>query len=378
MAPRPTAPTLQTRLRPYLRAFLATVPVLAVTVYLYLESRGTERLLLEAETARQTDNASLQIQAFVGTRVEALRNVANFTLSRPPDGDHGEFARYVARLLADNPGFTGIVWFDTARRVEQLAPANFPGATLAPDNPLLSPVIARVYSTRQPAATDSYPLASGHRGVTIALPIERDNQRVGCVAGEIDLTRGLGGLYGSETLDYWTLDLWDHAGNYAFQSAPAASPSVASARQAGFHHVSVADRAWKFRVNPTPLLINTYRTVRAATHPGHRPAGGSGAGGREPVARASASSGWRRPCWKANAWPRTWRRPGGTSASWSTGSTPSSGKATRPCTGSPLSTSSPGSCSGWTRRAGSPSRASGSNTFTRTTAGGRRKTRGRR
>ena len=51
---------------PFLRAALATLPVLVATCYLYVESRYSERLLLEAETARTADNAFLPVPGFCG------------------------------------------------------------------------------------------------------------------------------------------------------------------------------------------------------------------------------------------------------------------------------------------------------------------------
>ncbi len=243
-----------------LRALLTTLPVLAITLYLYVESRGAERRLLEAETARQSDNTSLQIREFISTRIGALRNVANFVLTRPATEDQGEFTRYVTRLNSEGPGFKGIAWIDLSGQVEVMVPSNLQPTGLDPHNPLLSEALAKSLATRLPAATDSYDLAPKGRALTLVLPICRDQRGIGYVAGVVDLTAGLSQFYGPDTLDYWTLELWDRAGNKAFQSAPDGLTLASDPRTPAFHHFPVADRTWKFRVNPTPLLVSTYHT----------------------------------------------------------------------------------------------------------------------
>ena len=88
----------------FLRAALATLPVLAVTVYLYLESRSFERQLLEAETTREADYALLQLQSFVAARIDALRSVGSFVARRLRAATTAtSFPRFVNRLLADVP-----------------------------------------------------------------------------------------------------------------------------------------------------------------------------------------------------------------------------------------------------------------------------------
>ena len=126
---------------------LTTVPVLAITAYLYFESRGTERLLLEAETARQADNAFLQIHDFVDARIEALKNVTNFTLSRPAGADPDEFTRYVTRVVTEAPGFAGLALFDASGRMQTLVPADFQDTALNARNPVLSQAVAKARAT---------------------------------------------------------------------------------------------------------------------------------------------------------------------------------------------------------------------------------------
>ena len=100
----------------FLRAAMATLPVLVVTCYLYSESKNSERLLLEAETARTADNVLLRFQDFVSTRVDALNDAGNFVLASPGNSGSQNFAPYVKRLLAEMQDVESVSWLDATRQ----------------------------------------------------------------------------------------------------------------------------------------------------------------------------------------------------------------------------------------------------------------------
>ena len=97
--------------------------MLVVTGYLFFESRASERLLLEAETARQEDSVLLQFQGFVRTRIDALRNVGNFVLSTPTRETRADLPLFVRRLEAEVPGYEVIAVSDERGEVRQQFPA---------------------------------------------------------------------------------------------------------------------------------------------------------------------------------------------------------------------------------------------------------------
>ena len=104
------------------RAALATLPVLAVTAYLFAESRHSERLLLEAETARQADNTFLQFQEFATTHLGILQDAGNFVLTTPSTVAEGAFVPFVKRLALEKTDFYSVVWKQADGTIHEIAP----------------------------------------------------------------------------------------------------------------------------------------------------------------------------------------------------------------------------------------------------------------
>ena len=249
---------------PFLRAALATLPVLAVTCYLYSESKNSERLLLEAETARTADNAVLQFQDFVVTRIDALNDSGNFVLASPGSSGSANFAPFVKRLLAEMHDIESVSWLDPQGSVLQTVNSPYlKGPITSPTGPAVAEARARAIASRAPAATGSFALAApGQDGMIVAVPVFRDAHLEGMVAGTVRLTQAIRVLYGQDVLDFWNLEINDRSGRNVLRSlgsgAIAAKPP---AYLLADRHFPVADRAWKLRLWPTPLMVATLRTA---------------------------------------------------------------------------------------------------------------------
>ena len=244
----------------FLRAAVAATPILAVTLYLYLESRNSERLLLEAETARQADSALMQFQGFLAARVDTLKDAGNFLVADASPSADEDFTRYLRRLLADVPYFDSLARLDGQGRVLRDYPAGRAGP--AAPGPLPAPqaatVLAKSLASREPAATGSFDLPNGEKAVTIIVPILRDDRPEGALAGTIRLTAAMRDLYGADGPDLWNLELTDRAGRTVYQ---AAGSEAAGSGLVALRHVPVADRAWKLRIWPTAALAAVLRTA---------------------------------------------------------------------------------------------------------------------
>ena len=249
----------------FLRASLATLPVLAVTCYLYLESRNSERLLIEAETARTADNVFLQFQDFAAIRVSALNDVGNFVLASPGTTGSENFAPFVRRLLAEMRDIESVSWLDPQGNVIQTVASPYPKGPVTPPAHTAAVAEARVHAAaiHEPVATASFDLASpGQHGMTVTVPVFREGQLEGSVAGTIRLTQGIRSLYGQELLDFWNLEIIDRAGRSVYRSLGAgASTSPPPKFLVEERHIPVADRAWKLRLWPTPLMVATLHTA---------------------------------------------------------------------------------------------------------------------
>ena len=243
----------------FLRAAAATIPVLAVTGYLFVESRSSERLLLEAETARQEDNVLLQFQNFVSARIDALKNVGNFLVSTSARDNRGDLALFVGRTEEELSGFESIAVTDPHGVIQQ----QFPAA--AKDFPAIagSPTFAKAVASRVPAATGSFELPGGGQAFTVVVPILREDAVVGSVVGTVWLAEGMRDLFGRDALD-WNLEIFDRAGRTAYRSYSAEHGVPPPATLVDERHVPVADLAWKVRIWPTPLLLSTLRTAQPA------------------------------------------------------------------------------------------------------------------
>ena len=243
----------------FLRAAVATAPILAVTLYLYLESRNSERLLLEAETARQADSALMQFQGFMAVRVDALKDAGNFLVADTGSATDEDFTRYILHLLGDVPYFESLTRFDAQGRVVRDYPAARKGPGPFPPSPAppAAAVLAKAMASREPAATGGYDLSSGEKAVTIFVPILRDDRPAGALAGTIRLTAAMRDLYGADGPDLWNLELADRSGRviYAAAGGEAGTGFVAT------RHVPVADRAWKLRIWPTAALGSILHTA---------------------------------------------------------------------------------------------------------------------
>ena len=243
---------------PYLRAAAATVPVLAVTAYLFSESRTSERLLLEAETARQEDNVLLQFQGFATARIDALKNVSNFVLSTPTREGRADLPLFVRRLEAAVSGFEVIAVTDEKGVVRQ----QFPATARVPANIQGSAAFTKALASREPAATGGFELPGGQQAFTVVVPMVRDEGPIGAVVGTIRMADSLRDLFGRDSLD-WNLEISDRTGRIAYRSYPVdhgepPSPSALVDER----HIPVADLAWKVRIWPTPLLLSTLRTAQ--------------------------------------------------------------------------------------------------------------------
>ena len=240
------------------RALAATIPVFAVTAYLFVESRSSERLLLEAEIARQEDNVLLQFQNFISTHVDALKNVGNFVQSTTGQDNRGDLTLFVGRTAAELPGFESVTVLDGRGTVLQQFPAGGGG----PAELASSPVFAKAMASHGPAATGSFEVSAGREAFTVVVPIRRENATGGAVAGTILLTDGMRDLFGRDALD-WNLEISDRSGRVAYRSTPSGgSRPPVPADFVDERHVPVADVAWRVRLWPTPLLLSTLRTAQ--------------------------------------------------------------------------------------------------------------------
>ncbi len=245
----------------FLRTALATAPVLAVTAYLYLESRNSERLLLEAETARQADSELLQFQAFVSARIDVLNDASNF-LATATGGSQDDFDRYTRRLLAEVPFFDSLWQLDAHGTLVREISITKPEATKQPislpPTGVLLPTMTKALGSHQPAATGSFDLPNGEEAVTIIVPILREERTEGALAGTIRLNAAIRVMYGAEVPNLWNLELADRAGRVVYK-AVGMEPSLAGL--VATRHIPVADRAWKLRLWPTPALVATLHTA---------------------------------------------------------------------------------------------------------------------
>lgn len=238
--------------------------MLAVTGYLYLESKNSERLLLEAETARTADNAFLQFQDFASIRVSALNDAGNFILASPGAAGSENFAPFIKRLLAGMRDIESVSWLDPQGKIVQTVSSPYlKGPVASPAGPAAAESRARAAVIREPVATASFNLASpSQHGMTVTVPVFRDGHLEGSVAGTIRLTQGIRSLYGPEVLDFWNLEIIDRAGRNVYQSLGAgASTTPPPSFLVAERHIPVADRAWKLRLWPTPLMVATLRTA---------------------------------------------------------------------------------------------------------------------
>ena len=246
----------------FLRTALATTPVLAVTAYLYFETRNSERLLLEAETARQADAAVLQFQQYVAVRIDVLKDAGNFLVTSAtasPD----DFDRYVGRVQADVPYFASIWQVDTHGNVVHTIPVGSrpgvaPRATAFPPAAMQAMALAKATASRQPAATGSFDLPSGEKAVTLIVPIIKNENVEGALAGTIRLNAGLRDMYGADVPNLWNLELADRSGRLVYRAIGTESSLAALMAT---RHIPVADRAWKLHIWPTPALAATLRTA---------------------------------------------------------------------------------------------------------------------
>lgn len=244
------------------RALLAMLPVLTITGYLFFESRKSERLLLEAETAHQADNAFLQFQSFVAAHVSVLKDVGSFVLAAPDHTAGSPFNSFVTRLFSGGTEFDNIVWKtpDDGRSQTVRAPGS-PGTVNSPPVPLLTDAQEKARNTRLPVATPSYRLGPQAEATTVVVPLLADDRLLGYVEGTIRLTAGARQLFGRDVLDFWNVEVFDRTGRRAFQAmsdgpdSRHVSPALVAER-----HVPVVDRAWKLRLWATPLLIADLHT----------------------------------------------------------------------------------------------------------------------
>lgn len=237
-----------------LRALLAALPVLAITGYLYFGSANSERLLIEAETARQADNSALQFHAFVETHLDALKGIGNFAASSVASNS-GEYTRFVERAMADTPGFEVIRWYSSTGDPGPSLPADRPDAPVDLDGLIARDAARKAVASRQPAGTDFFAIAAGQPAVTLALPVFRGPHYEGTVIGAVRLRDAFRALYGADLQDFWNIEVRDHNNQLVFRAVSSPAGAVVNS------HVAVADRTWKLRLWPTPQFGAALRTA---------------------------------------------------------------------------------------------------------------------
>lgn len=230
------------------RALLVALPVLAVTGYLWFESAKSERLLVEAESARQADRSALEFHAFIEAHVDALKGIGNFAASAAASLP-GEYARFVERAMADTPGFDVIQWYGPTGAPGPLLPSHRPSAPVEMDGAIARDAARKAIASGQPAGTNFFEIAPGEPALTLALPVFRGAHYEGMVIGAVRLREAFRTLYGAELRGFWNMEVRDRANRVAFRAA--SSPAEASVHS----HVAVADVSWKLRLWPTPQFI---------------------------------------------------------------------------------------------------------------------------
>ncbi len=251
---QPLRPRAKSGRRLLARALLAALPVLGITLYLYLESANSERLLVEAETSRQADNSALQFHAFVETHLDALKSIGNFAASAAaplPD----EYALFVERAIADTPGFEVIQWYGPTGAPGPVLPASRSAAPVAMDGAIARDAARKAIASRAPAGTDVFEIAPGEPAVSLALPIFRGAHYEGMVVGAVRLRDVFRNLYGAGLQDFWNMEMRDHTDHLVFAAVSSPAGAVIDS------HVAMADRSWKLRLWATPQFIAALRTA---------------------------------------------------------------------------------------------------------------------
>lgn len=237
-----------------MRAALAALPVLAITICLYLQGARSDGLLIEAETARQGENSAAELHAFVEAHLDALRGIGNFAVSAAASMPE-EYARFVERAMADTPGFEVIAWHGPDGAPGRALPAGRPLGPVAVDGPIAQEACRKAIASGQPAGTDVYEIEPGEPAVTLAAPVFRGARYEGVVLGAVRLRQAMRALYGVELQDLWNVEIRDHSGHLAFRS-------VSSSEQAAVDsHAAVADRSWRVRLWPTAQFVAALHTA---------------------------------------------------------------------------------------------------------------------
>ena len=221
--------------------------------------------LLEAETARTADNAfHASFRTSSATRISALNDVGNFVLATSGTAGRQNFASFVKRLLAEMRDIESVSWIDPEGRVLQTVDSTYAHTPFTPViNPAVTETLGYAALAHGPAATASFNLlAPGQQGMVVAVPVFRDGHLEGTVTGTIRVTQAIHTLYGQDVLDFWNVELYDRSGRNVFRSlAGLADTSPAPPALVVTRHIPVADRAWKLRLWPTPLMEATLRTA---------------------------------------------------------------------------------------------------------------------
>ena len=247
--------------RLFLRVGLTTALILGVTVYLAWQSRQSERQILETETARAADNALEELQGLVAARVEALKGIADFVASIPPDKVNTEFGPFTTRLLGDVPNFGRITLIDNGGVARLAVAAAGTPVNSNPGEATLAAALRKAAASRQPASTGSFQWNPAEEGLTIVVPVFRNGVPDGFVAGVIRVTQAIQSLYGFDVLDFWHLEVADRTGRCVFRSAAGGGASAYPGPFAIERFIPIADVAWHMRMWPTSPLIRTLGTT---------------------------------------------------------------------------------------------------------------------
>ena len=157
-----------------------------------------------------------------------------------------------------------VSWLDPQGNVIQTVASPYLKGPITPaTNTAVTESREHAAAIHEPVATPSFTLASpGQHGITVTVPVFRDGHLEGTVAGTIRLTQGIRSLYGQEVLDFWNLEIVDRTGQDVYRSlVPGVSNGSPPRYLVEERHIPVADRAWKLRLWPTPLMVATLRTA---------------------------------------------------------------------------------------------------------------------
>ncbi len=224
--------------RSLLNAALAALAVAAVALYLYWESLGSARLLVEAETARQTDLCAVYLQQYLRGSTSALENLARI-LEVAPD-PAAEVARSIERHRAERVFPEAVAWFDPSFEISAVGGVE----GFAVWEKEARSLAAAVSESGEPGLRASDPGRA-----LIAVPVRGSGDKsAGTLVGLIDLKSGLDALFGGQMARLWHVAIADETGRRIYGSLPGGEERIP-------RPVAAGARSWTLQVAPKPELI---------------------------------------------------------------------------------------------------------------------------